>query len=264
MTTGKNAALVRADRAFSGAAFVVLAVTSISAGIDLYKEHSEVARAAGMVAHAPDAIFALPVEDAAAEYARDEQCLAEALYFEARGEGVDGQKAVAGVILQRVRSRDYPNTVCGVVYQGTERGDKRCQFSFACDDVADTPRESKAWARSADLAARIMAGTVSLGETDQAIAFHSVNVEPIWAATMQRTRVVGNHVFYRRAPFVPASVATEEAAAPRSGVLLPDGSIIPYDEIHKLPTSAEPIVLEPASIKIETDIEIDGTVGNGA
>lgn len=256
MTTGTIAACLRADRAdraIVGAAFLVLASVSSSLAIDAYTEHSAKAAVAAEVNAVPRPVIESPVEQAAVQATRDAQCLAEAIYHEARSEGVEGQKAVAEVILQRVRSRDYPNTICGVVYQGVDRGDKRCQFSFACNGAMDRAREPKAWSRSADLAARIMAGTVALGETDRAIAFHSVNVEPVWASTMLRTRQIGNHVFYRRAPFVQANVETEEKPAPRSGVLLPDGSIVSYEEGFGTPSSLE----------IQTDIEVDSAVGNG-
>ncbi len=253
MTTGTIAACLRADRAIVGAAFLVLASVSSSLAIDAYTEHSAKAAVAAEVNAVPRPVIESPVEQAAVQATRDAQCLAEAIYHEARSEGVEGQKAVAEVILQRVRSRDYPNTICGVVYQGVDRGDKRCQFSFACNGAMDRAREPKAWSRSADLAARIMAGTVALGETDRAIAFHSVNVEPVWASTMLRTRQIGNHVFYRRAPFVPASVQAEEKPAPRSGVLLPDGSIVSYEEAFGAPSSLE----------IQTDVEVDGAMGNG-
>ena len=141
------------------------------------------------------------MEIASARLAGESQCLAEAMYYEARGEGIDGQKAVAEVVLQRTRNRNYGNTVCSVVYEGIEPGRLDCQFSFACDGSRERPKEEPIWLGTKLLAEKIMTGQTKLvGLTGQAVAYHSVDVTPYWSASMSRTVQIGNHVFYRFAP----------------------------------------------------------------
>jgi spore germination cell wall hydrolase CwlJ-like protein len=142
-----------------------------------------------------------PVELASARLASESQCLAEAMYHEARGEGVDGQKAVAEVVLQRTRNRNFGNTVCSVVFEGIVPGRLDCQFSFACDGSRNRPKEEAIWRRTKLLAEKIMVGEVKLADrTQRAIFYHSVEVRPYWAPRMLKTVQIGNHVFYRFAP----------------------------------------------------------------
>jgi spore germination cell wall hydrolase CwlJ-like protein len=142
-----------------------------------------------------------PVETASARLAVESQCLAEAMYHEARSEGVDGQKAVAEVVLQRTRNGNYGNTVCAVVYEGIEPGRLDCQFSFACDGSMDRPREPAVWQETKLLAEKIMTGQVKLADrTQRAIAYHTIDVKPYWSDRMHKTVQIGNHIFYRFAP----------------------------------------------------------------
>jgi hypothetical protein len=126
-----------------------------------------------------------------------EQCLATAIYHEARGEGIKGQFAVAEVILNRVASRKFPGSICGVVYQGVKPGQfGGCQFSFACDGRSEEMRNS----RAADLARRIaqvMADGGNRGLTDGATYFHTVAVNPAWSKRFAHTGKIGAHLFYR-------------------------------------------------------------------
>ncbi|MGH6877118.1 MAG: cell wall hydrolase [Rhizomicrobium sp.] len=129
----------------------------------------------------------------------EQRCLAEAMYYEARGEGVDGEKAIAEVVFHRMRSAGFPHSICGVVYQGVGLG-HGCQFSFACNGDMDQRKTFGAWARARRLAGRIMTGLVRLrDETGNAIAFHAVDVQPGWGDRLVRTIQIGNHVFYRAA-----------------------------------------------------------------
>jgi spore germination cell wall hydrolase CwlJ-like protein len=121
------------------------------------------------------------------------QCLTKALYFEARGETLKGQFAVAEVILNRVASPRYPNTVCGVVEQGGNGG---CQFSYHCDGSRDVMHDAAA----ADVAARIARvmldgapRTLTFGATH----FHTRAVSPNWSHTFERTASIGAHLFYK-------------------------------------------------------------------
>ncbi|MCP1337548.1 cell wall hydrolase [Futiania mangrovi] len=128
--------------------------------------------------------------------ANDLHCLATAIYFEARGEPVDGQAGVAEVILNRVSSKRFPDTVCDVVYQGARAGTRACQFSFACDGKPETVTNKPAWQRARALARAIMEGRTR-HVTDQALYFHADYVAPSWARRMVRTTQIGRHIFYR-------------------------------------------------------------------
>jgi spore germination cell wall hydrolase CwlJ-like protein len=139
------------------------------------------------------------------------------MYYEARGEGVDGQKAVAEVVLQRTRNRNYGNTVCSVVYEGIEPGRLDCQFSFACDGSRDRAKEAVIWQETKLLAEKIMTGQAKLaGLTGQAVAYHSVDVTPFWSSSMYRTAQIGNHVFYRFAPRNGATTTAVSAPPPQN------------------------------------------------
>lgn len=122
------------------------------------------------------------------------QCLSDAIYYEARSETLPGQLAVAEVIHNRVKSRHYPNTICGVVYQGAERN-TGCQFSFTCDGSMDKAPKGKAWKRS-QKAARISLIAAHAPLTDRATHYHTVDVNPKWAPTMRFEKQIGDHVFY--------------------------------------------------------------------
>ena len=123
------------------------------------------------------------------------RCLAQAVYFEARGESVAGQRAVAYVVLNRVKDRRYPQTVCGVVFQN-EHLKNRCQFSFACDGRSDRPHDIAAWRRSLEVALQTLAG-VGEDVTKASTHYHARYVAPTWAPTLVETARVGQHIFYR-------------------------------------------------------------------
>lgn len=122
-------------------------------------------------------------------------CLAQALYFEARGESVAGIFAVAEVILNRVDSALYPDTVCGVVHQGTGRR-YQCQFTYTCDGKSDAIRETRAYERVGKIAAIMLAGTERT-LTEGATHYHTTSVNPSWARKFPKTTKIGVHVFYR-------------------------------------------------------------------
>ena len=122
------------------------------------------------------------------------QCLAEALYFEARGETVKGHFAVAEVILNRVDSKKFPDTVCAVVNQGTGRK-YACQFTYTCDGYAEVINEPKAYERVAKVA-RIMLDGGDRTLTDGATFYHTKAVRPRWASSFNHTATIGVHKFY--------------------------------------------------------------------
>jgi spore germination cell wall hydrolase CwlJ-like protein len=125
-----------------------------------------------------------------------EKCLAEAVYFEARGEPVRGQIAVAQVVLNRAFSGYYPHTVCGVVYQNSHRH-LACQFTFACDGIPDVIREPDAWECAKKIAAESLDGKLWLPEVGKATHYHAYWVRPGWVREMTRMYKLGVHTFYR-------------------------------------------------------------------
>ena len=124
------------------------------------------------------------------------QCLSEALYFEARGESAAGLFAVGEVILNRVDSGAYPNSVCGVINQGTGRK-FQCQFTYTCDDYAENINEPLAYQRVGKVARLLLDGTPR-SLTDGATHYHTRAVSPSWSRRFPRTATLGAHHFYRQ------------------------------------------------------------------
>jgi spore germination cell wall hydrolase CwlJ-like protein len=126
----------------------------------------------------------------------EENCLARAVYFEARSESEIGQMAVAKVILNRVKSPNYPNSICGVVYQGSNRRNS-CQFSFACDGLPDDVKQPGSWAQAKSVARRAVAGDTQLGRgMNTATSYHADYVTPRWAKSLRKVVKIGTHIFY--------------------------------------------------------------------
>src|SRR6476620_9860396 len=128
--------------------------------------------------------------------AKSEKCLAEAVYFEARGEAVRGQIAVAQVVLNRAFSGKYPDNVCGVVYQNKHRH-FACQFTFACDNTRDVVREPDMWDRAQKIAKAMLDGQLWLPEVDKSTHYHAYWVLPSWVSEMKKMYKFGVHTFYR-------------------------------------------------------------------
>lgn len=131
-----------------------------------------------------------------ANRAKQERCLANAIYFESRGEPERGQMAVAQVVMNRVFSPYYPLTVCGVVYQNAHKHNA-CQFTFACDNVRDVVNEPEAWERAKRIARDTLDGKIWLPEIGKATHYHATYVSPWWKRTMTKYKTLGIHVFYR-------------------------------------------------------------------
>ena len=129
-------------------------------------------------------------------------CLAQAIYFEARGETIQGQVAVAEVILNRVDSRRYPGTVCKVVRQGANKL-HACQFSYNCDGRPETISEKDAFARAAKIAAMMLEGRPRV-LTGSATHYHTTAVNPRWAKRLTETARIGDHIFYK----IPTQVSS--------------------------------------------------------
>lgn len=142
------------------------------------------------MAYTDDWLMSQPAPKGDAEW----ECLKTALYFEARGETIEGQFAVAEVILNRVDSVRYPNTVCGVVQQG---GGRHCQFSFNCDGKTESMADPAAEDISGRIA-RVMLDGAPRKLTDGAMYFHTLGVKPSWSKRFEKTASIGAHLFYSR------------------------------------------------------------------
>ncbi len=127
--------------------------------------------------------------------ARALDCLTSAVYYEAGSQSDDGKRAVAQVVLNRVRHPAFPSTVCGVVYQGSTRT-TGCQFTFTCDGSLQRRPDLAGWARARRIAEAALGGAV-FGPVGLATHYHADYVVPYWASTMAKNAVVGAHLFYR-------------------------------------------------------------------
>jgi hypothetical protein len=178
-------------------------------------------------------LLAGEVPEAAAE------CLALAISYEAGLEPVAGQEAVAQVILNRVRSPAYPDTVCGVVWQGSERR-TGCQFTFTCDGSLRRPRSAAAIASARAVAVRVLAGETP-DHVRGATHYHATYVSPYWAPSLTRVRQIATHVFYRapgsvadgagapvRVTLAARRSAASEASAPQSDPAIRNGEYAPW------------------------------------
>ena len=127
--------------------------------------------------------------------ARALECLTSAVYYEAGNEPVDGERAVAQVVLNRVRHPAFPSSVCDVVYQGSTRA-TGCQFTFTCDGSLARRPSADGWARARAVAQAALAGAV-YAPAGYATHYHADYVVPYWASSLAKNAVVGAHIFYR-------------------------------------------------------------------
>lgn len=140
-------------------------------------------------------LLALSTTRSPDDAARAIECLTAAVYYEARSQSDDGQRAVAQVVLNRVRDRAFPDSVCGVVYQGSTRR-TGCQFSFTCDGSMAFRRDLASWTHARDIAVSALSGQV-YAPIGSATFYHANYVLPWWASSMDRIATVGTHIFYR-------------------------------------------------------------------
>lgn len=131
--------------------------------------------------------------------AREEKCLAEAIYFEARSESEEGQAAVAQVVLNRVGSGLYPTTICGVVYQNRHRFNA-CQFSFACEGRALRVNEPDSWRMATRIAREVLDGKTYVADVGNSTHYHAAYVRPYWAKALKKMDKIGTHIFYKLRP----------------------------------------------------------------
>ena len=184
------------------------------------------------------------------------ECLASAVYYEAGSQDDDGERAVAQVVLNRVRHPAFPNSVCGVVYQGSTRP-TGCQFTFTCDGSMNRQPDAEGWKRAYRIAEAALSGYV-YGPVGYATHYHANYVVPYWASTLAKNAIVGAHIFYRWAggwgqpsAFVDAYAGREpNATALRNAALaavhVTAGSPSSVAEAIKDIPGAEPIKLAPS------------------
>ncbi|HJE26001.1 cell wall hydrolase [Methylorubrum populi] len=130
---------------------------------------------------------------------REQRCLAEAVYFEARSEPEEGQAAVAQVVLNRVKSGLYPSSVCGVVYQNRHRF-MGCQFSFACEGKSLRITDAESWRSATRVASAVIEGRTYVSEVGGATHYHADYVRPGWSRRLKRKDMIGRHIFYQLKP----------------------------------------------------------------
>ncbi|MBG7614248.1 cell wall hydrolase [Brevundimonas sp. BAL450] len=185
-----------------------------ASGADARRLNAAMAAEAGALRPARPFVFnAATAEDRR----RAQRCLTQAVYYEAALESTLGQEAVAQVVLNRVRDPNYPNTVCGVVFEGAERT-TGCQFSFTCDGSLAQGPVGWAWRRAEAVAQRALAGHVA-AEVGTATHYHADYVYPWWAPTVTKIRQIGAHIFYRWNGALGDTAAFIQAHAGREPVI---------------------------------------------
>ena len=179
----------------------------------------------------PDTPAAKFVLKAAAEdQDRALNCLTQAVYYEAAGEGTDGERAVAQVVINRMHHPGFPASVCGVVYQGSERG-TGCQFTFTCNGSLLRAPAPDLWSRARKIAQDALSGKV-FGPIGHATHYHAAYVLPYWADSLDKTTQIGQHIFYRlrgtlgeRNAFSQRYAGTEpEVKPPDAALVLPEAA----------------------------------------
>jgi len=123
------------------------------------------------------------------------KCLTDALYFEARGESIMGQFAVAEVVVNRASSSRFPDTICGVVNQGANKSRYRCQFTYMCDGLLESIKDKTSYLRAGKIAGMTL-WDVNINLTNGALYYHAKSVNPSWAKKLASTGIIGGHKFY--------------------------------------------------------------------
>jgi hypothetical protein len=192
-------------------------------------------------------------------------CLTSAIYYEAGNEPEEGQRAVAQVILNRVRSPLWPQSVCGVVYEGSERTDTRCQFTFSCDGSMARASHLQSWSRARRIAEQALSGRV-YAPVGLATFYHTLAVRPGWAATKQPVAVIGAHIFYRSFGFqgTPAAFRVpysgrewQSGPSPRP---LPTRATIPQPVTNPIPQATEANSVAPPKGTVSQDALPSSTI----
>jgi Cell Wall Hydrolase len=149
---------------------------------------------------------AASTSEAVRDLLTEHRCLSEVMYYEARGESEEGERAVAEVVFDRLALGSHGKTLCDVVYEGV--GKTFCQFTFACDGSMDRPKNREAWQAAEILAARLMVGELhQISNIKGATNYHAAYVHPSWASRFEEMARIGNHIFYRAKTIIGNSPA---------------------------------------------------------
>jgi len=193
-----------------------------------------------------------------ADRARALRCLTQGVYYEAALESTEGQEAVAQVILNRVRDPNYPNTVCGVVFEGAERT-TGCQFSFTCDGALSQGPVDWAWTRATSVAERALSGHVA-AEVGTATHYHADYVHPWWSPTLAKITQIGAHIFYRWKGLAGETASFRQTYAGREPVIDEARFARPRVVTAAMPgdaAAADALGLTEGGMEMRT-VEIDG------
>lgn len=172
---------------------------------------------------------------------RAEECLTMAVYYEAASESIDGQRAVAQVVMNRMHHPSYPNTVCGVVFQGSQRS-TGCQFSFTCDGSLARRPQPAAWNRARRVASAALGGFV-FAPVGLATHYHRTDINPYWAPSLTVVGTIGLHRFYRWS----GRAGTLAAFSARYG----GGEPLPVRNAPALPLTGDGVALSGAVLPPE-------------
>ena len=221
-----------------------------ASGLDARKRNAAMPAATGALQPARPFVFKAATET---DRRRALRCLSQAIYYEAALESIQGQEAVAQVILNRVRDPNYPDSICGVVFQGAERT-TGCQFSFTCDGALSQPPVDWAWSRSSKVAERALAGHVA-ARVGTATHYHADYVFPWWSPTLAKIDQIGAHIFYRWKGAYGETAAFRQAYAGREPMIDEARFSKPRTVVATDDNSLPDIVDGDASLKT---VEIDG------
>ena len=200
----------------------------------------------------PSDLLGLSGKEHAKERAKAEKCLANAVYFESRGELMRGQVAVAQVVLNRVFSPYYPKDVCGVVYQNAHMH-LACQFTFACDGRSKAITERGAWSRAVRVAKQALDGKVWIAAVAKSTHYHAYWVNPSWVAEMKKMYRYGVHTFYRPHRWGDGS---QEA-----GWVVPEMAMAKPAESKSQPTPAKPVTSNETPAPVVTQANASAVAG---
>jgi spore germination cell wall hydrolase CwlJ-like protein len=179
------------------------------------------------------------IQAGSSQYPQALRCLTQAIYYEAANEPLLGKRAVAQVVLNRLKHPAYPNSVCGVVYEGANAS--VCQFSFTCDGSLLRPPMARQWAESRAVATAALAGDV-VPEVGSATHYHANYVVPRWAFTLGKLRQIGTHIFYR----FPGSIGRASVFSDRwSGI-----ERVPTLDWTRLRANLDAIVAEAEEVEL--------------